>query len=79
MTQVIARLKKYDLKQFNSAFPTLLIEAKDPDEACYKTSCMFAETMLKHGESIEVAQMIRDIYHEVKVTKVFCKDEKKLR
>jgi hypothetical protein len=79
MTLVIDRLKKYDLKQFNSQFPKLLIEGENPDEVCYKVSCIFAETMLKHGESLEIAEFIRDIWKDIKVRKVFCKDEKKLQ
>jgi len=78
MSMCIARLKEFELRQFNSAFPILFIEAKDPDEACYKCLCMFTENILKQNESKQTATLIRDILKDVRVTKVYCKDEKKL-
>lgn len=78
MTQVVARLKKFDLKQFNSEFPILLIEAENPDAACYRISCKFSEILLKQNESVETAKLIQEVYRDIRITKVFCKDEKKL-
>lgn len=78
LTMCISRLKKFNLKEFNSPHPVIFTEAKDPDDACYKCLCMFTETLLKQDESKETAFLIKDILPDVKVKKVYCKDEKKL-
>jgi hypothetical protein len=76
---VFSRLKAFHLKEFNSERPSIFIEANDPDDACYFTSCKFAETILKQNESPETAELLRDIYPDIRITRVYCKDEKKLR
>jgi hypothetical protein len=74
----ISRLKKFNLREFNSPYPVIFVEAKDPDDACYKCFCLFTENILKQDESKETAKLIKDILPDVRVTKVYCKDEKKL-
>lgn len=74
----LPRLKKFDLKEFNSAFPVVFVEASDPDGACYEAVCKFMEILLKQQESKTTAYLIKDIMQDFKVTKVYCKDEKKL-
>ena len=32
---VISRLRKFRLKEYNSSFPIVFVDAKDPDDACY--------------------------------------------
>ncbi len=79
MTGVIGRLKGFILYEFNAAFPIIHIDAADPDAACYRIACRFSEILLKQDESVETAQLIRSTFKDIKITKVFCKDEKKLR
>lgn len=78
ITMCISRLKKFNLREFNSPYPVIFVEAKDPDDACYKCFCLFTENILKQDESKETAKLIKDILPDVRVTKVYCKDEKKL-
>ena len=40
--------------------------------------CKFTETILKQDDSKKTALLIKDIMPDVRVTKVYCKDEKKL-
>ena len=78
MTQVLGRLKKYRLREFNQQFPSIFIEAADPDEACYLCYCKFAETILRQDASDKTASLIKKLEHDLRNTKVICKDEKKL-
>lgn len=78
MTQVLGRLKKYRLSEFNHEFPKIFIEAPNPDEACYLGYCKFAETILRQNSSHETAAMINELEYDIRITKVVCKDEKKL-
>lgn len=80
MTLVLARLKKFQLGEFNNKSPIIFIEARDPDDACYFVSCKFSEMLLKQDESVKTAQLIKSLQSDIRITKVFCKDEqKKLR
>lgn len=79
MALVLPRLKRFKLGEFNSASPTLFIEADDPDGACYSAFCRFSEMLLRQDESLETAQLCKNLQHDIRVVKVFCKDEKKLR
>lgn len=74
----IARLKKFDLREFNNPYPVIFLEAKDPDDACYRCICLFTENLLKQNESAQTAYLIKEILPDVRITKVYCKDEKKL-
>ena len=74
----LPRLKKFDLREFNSAFPILFVEASDPDGACYEAVCKFSEMLLKQNESKTTAYLIKDILQDFRVIKVYCRDEKKL-
>ena len=78
MTLILPRLKKYRLQEFNSQFPIIFIEAEDPDDACYKCSCKFTEILLKQDYSKENAEFIKNISYELRILKVYNKDEKKL-
>ena len=78
ITMCIARLSGFNLREFNSPYPVIFIEAKDPDDACYKCICNFTENLLKQNESSKTALLIKDILQDVVIKKVYCKDEKKL-
>lgn len=78
MLGVLGRLKKFKLYEFNYAEPIIFVEAKNPDDACYKMVCKYSEILLKQDESIQTALLIRDTLLDLRVTKVYCKDETKL-
>lgn len=73
-----ARLKKFTLREFNDETPELFIEAKDPDEACYLGYCKFADTILSQDSSPETVKLIKEIEYDIRITRAYCKDEKKL-
>ena len=79
LSLVVGRLKYFELKEFNSSNPSIFIEANDPDDACYFTICKFSEVVLKQNESPETANLLRDIIPDLRIKRVYCKDEKKLR
>lgn len=78
MTTALGQLKRFRLREFNCANPIIFIEADNPDDACYFMFCKFSEMLLRQDESIETAQLLKRIKHDIKITKVFCKGEKKL-
>ena len=70
LSLVIGRLKKYDLKQYNSAWPTVLIQAVDPDDACHLAYYQLAEIILKQDLSTETALFVRELLFDVSVKSV---------
>ena len=78
LSLIISRLSKFRLGEFNSEYPQVFIKAGKPDEACYLAYCKFTETILKQDSSVATAKLLKDVTHDIKVIKVYCKDEKKL-
>ena len=78
MSLVLTRLKTFKLQEFNNIRPLIFIEAKTPDDACYKGYCKLSEIILKQDESVETALLIKDIFNDIRIAKVYCKDEKRL-
>ena len=78
LSLVHTRLKKFRLKEFNSENPVIFVEAANPDEACYLGYCKFAETILSQDDSAKTARLINEVEYDIRITKVYCKDEKKL-
>ena len=70
MTLVIARLISFKLKEYNSNFPIVFVEAKDPDEACFKAMYGLIQTILQQDDSIETRLLCRSIKEDVRIVKV---------
>ena len=78
LTAVIARLKKYDLGVFNSTAPIIMVDADDPDDACYKAYHKLNMKLLKKDHSVEGIEFAKDILNDIRVLKVEAASEKKL-
>ena len=70
LTLVMPLLKVFRLGEFNSVQPTVFTEASDPDDACYFTICRFSETILKQNETASTAFLLKDILHDIRITRV---------
>tara|TARA_Y100000592_G_scaffold47847_1_gene75941 strand:- start:17486 stop:17734 length:249 start_codon:yes stop_codon:yes gene_type:complete len=70
LTLVMARLKKYTLEDYNSSTPIIFVEAKDPDDACYKAMHKLASKILKTDHSIETLNFVKDIFHDIRIIKI---------
>ena len=65
LTMVIPRLKKYKLDDYNSSTPIIFVEAKDPDDACFKAMHKLAAKILKEDHSVETLNFIKDILEKM--------------
>ena len=70
LTLVISRLKEYNLDDYNSSTPIIFVEAKDPDDACYKAMHKLAFKILKSDHSIETLNFIKDIFNDIRIIKI---------
>jgi hypothetical protein len=78
MVSVIARLKTYELGNYNSSTPVVFVEANDPDGACYRATHDLAKILLKKDHSIDSINFIKEIMHDVRIIKIECPNEKEL-
>lgn len=73
LTMVLHRLLQFNLQEFNHEYPSIFIEAPDPDEACYLAYCKFSETLFRKDSSKNTANLIKELEYEIRITKVTCK------
>lgn len=67
---VMSRLAKFNLGEYNSPYPTIFVEAEDPDEACYSALYKLVEIILKQDDSEETSNLVKDMVYDIRVTKV---------
>tara|TARA_Y100001938_G_C7864053_1_gene317036 strand:+ start:255 stop:506 length:252 start_codon:yes stop_codon:yes gene_type:complete len=70
LSLVMSRLKKFRLQEYNDNFPTIFVEAKDPDEACYLAYYKLVEILLKQDNSKETSILAKSILHDIFIRKV---------
>ena len=69
LSLVISRLKKFDLKEFNSPYPLVFVEANDADEACHLAYFKFASVILGQDASVKTAELLSEVLLDVVVRK----------
>lgn len=72
MTYALGRLKKFNLKQYNTQFPIIFVEADDPDEACYIAVYQLALILIQQEPTHENAVFIKDLIYDIHILKVRC-------
>ena len=70
LSLVHGRLKQFRLYEYNSEFPTVFVEAKDPDQACYLAMFQLVEIILKQDSSSVTTKLTKDILYDVRINKV---------
>lgn len=67
---VISRLKKFNLKQYNSERPIIFVEANDPDEACYRAIYNLTSIILKQDDSKATVELLKELIYDIRVIKI---------
>ena len=70
LTLVMPRLKGFKLKEYNSNFPIVFVEAKSPDDACFKSVYVLINAILKQDDSVETRLLCRSIKEDIRIIKV---------
>ena len=70
LTLVMPRLKGFKLKEYNSNFPIVFVEAKSPDDACFKSVYVLINGILKQDDSVETRLLWRSIKEDIRIIKV---------
>lgn len=72
LSLVIGRLREFKLKEYNSAFPIVFVEAKSPDDACFKSVYILIQGILRQDSSIETRLLCRNIKEDIRIIKASC-------
>ena len=70
MILVMPSLKRFKLKEYNSNFPIVFVEAKSPDDACFKAVYSLVSMLLKQDDSVSTRILCRQIKHDIRIIKV---------
>jgi hypothetical protein len=70
MTLVMPSLKRFKLKEYNSNFPIVFVEANSPDDACFKAIYSLVSILLKQDDSVHIRILCRQIKHDIRIIKV---------
>ena len=68
LSLVINELSSFRLMQYNSAFPIVFVEAKSPDDACFKATYGLLQIIMNQGGGIRDvgAAKVRSLCDRVK-------------
>jgi hypothetical protein len=72
MTLVINNLQPYKLGKYNATFPIVFIEARNPDEACFKATYNLIKILLEQEDTVETRLVCRKVRRYLRVMKVEC-------
>lgn len=71
ISNVFYRIRHLFLRSYNSPFPTVFINAKDPDEACYQALDDLIRIIIKQNSSIEMRIICREIRRKSRIDKIY--------
>ncbi len=70
LSLVLHRFKKFHLFEYQYPFPTIFVEANNPDEACHLAYYGLVAIVLKQDSSPETSNMITELFHDISIRKV---------
>ena len=64
---VIPQIREYRIYEYNSEHPIIFVEAKDPDEACFKATHRLLQMILKQKDTSETRDLCKEIKKDIVV------------
>jgi len=71
ISNVFSRIKHLFLKSYNSPFPTIFINADDPDDACFEVVNDLIKIIMSQNPSIEMRIVCREIRRKSRIDKIY--------
>lgn len=66
----LPRLKSFNLKEYAAERPIIFVEAKNPDDACYKAMNGLMSHILSQDDSLESKLLCRSLIHDIRVMRI---------
>lgn len=70
LSLVMSRLKRFRLAEYSDPFPTIFVDARDPDEACHLAYYRLVEILLKQDASQETSLLAKDILFDITIREI---------
>jgi len=70
LSDCFARVSKYELREFDSPFLTIFIQASDPDEVCYELVERIVNQILKKDSSIDSRILCKEVRKLVRFDRI---------
>jgi hypothetical protein len=70
LSLVLHMFKKFNLFEYQNPFPTIFVEAHNPDEACHLAYYGLAAIILKQDSSPETSALIMEGFYDITIRKV---------
>ena len=72
MTLVMEDLKPYKLAKYNAMFPIIFVEARNPDDACFKAIYNLIKILLRQEDSMQTRLVCRKVRRRMRFIKIEC-------
>tara|TARA_Y100001938_G_scaffold141753_1_gene212014 strand:+ start:5427 stop:5678 length:252 start_codon:yes stop_codon:yes gene_type:complete len=70
LSLITSSLKRFDLKEYSSNFPTIFVDAEDPDGACHSAYYGLVEIVLKQDSTKETSKLMKELLLDIRILKV---------
>jgi hypothetical protein len=71
ISNVFSKIRHLFLKTYNSPFPTIFVNADNPDDACFIVFNDLIKIIMKQNQSIEMRIICRKIVKESRIDRVY--------
>jgi len=71
ISNVFSRIKHLFLKSYNSPFPTIFVNATDPDDACFEVINDLIKIIINQNPSVEMRIVCREIRRKSRIDKIY--------
>ena len=71
ISNVFSRIKHLFLKSYNNPFPTVFVNAQNPDDACFEALNDLIKIIMKQNSSIEMRIACREIRRKSRIDKIY--------
>ena len=70
LSDCFKKVSKYELREFDSPFLTIFIQANDPDEVCYELIERLVNQILKKDSSIDARILCKEVKKMVRFDRI---------
>lgn len=71
ISNVFNKIKHLFLKAYNSPFPTVFVNAQNPDDACFEALNDLIKIIMKQNTSVEMRIVCREIRRKSRIDKIY--------
>ena len=71
ISNVFSKIRHLFLKTYNSPFPTIFVNADNPDDACFIVFNDLVKMIMKQNQSIEMRIICRKIIKKSRIDRVY--------